>query len=282
MTQSVLITGCSSGIGLCTAELLKSHGYQVFATARKLQDVQALQQQGFESLQLDVNDSSSIQAAVAELLRRTGGTLFALINNAGYGQPGALEDLSRDLLRQQFETNVLGVQELTNCIVPVLRAQGYGRIIYLSSLLGHVALPYRGAYNASKFAVEGLANTLRLELRGLPIYVSTIVPGPIKSEFRDNALTQFVNHLENKPSVHTATYHHMLKRFTDNRQPEPFELPPEAVAQKILRALQSRRPKTHYYVTFPAHLLTFLKRLLPTRALDWVLWQISKKETSGR
>jgi short-subunit dehydrogenase len=281
MSQAVLITGCSSGIGLCTANLLKAHGYRVFATARKPDDVAALAQQGLESLPLDVNDSNSIQQAVNEVLQRSGGHLFALINNAGYAQPGALEDISRDLLRQQFETNVFGLQELTNQVLPIMRAQGYGRIIQLSSVLGHITLPYRGAYNASKFAVEGLTNTLRLELHDTPIYVSLIVPGPIKSEFRSNALLQFVHNLQNRPSAHSDAYQRLLQNFADDRQPPPFELSPTAVAQKILQALQSRRPKIHYHVTIPSHLFNILKRLLPSRALDWVLRQISKQETKG-
>jgi short-subunit dehydrogenase len=281
MSQSVLITGCSSGIGLCTAQVLKTRGFRVFATARKLPDVHALQQHGLESLQLDVNDSDSIQAAVNEVLQHTDGTLFALINNAGYAQPGALEDLNRALLRQQFETNVFGLQELTNQVLPIMRAQGYGRIIHLSSVLGHITLPYRGAYNASKFAVEGLANTLRLELHGTSIFVSLIVPGPIKSEFRDNALAQ-VAHMQNTSSAHTAAYQQMFKHFAKDRKTPPFELPPEAVAQKILQALQSRHPKTHYYVTVPSHLFNILKRVLPVRAMDWILWQIAKNEITER
>jgi len=169
-TRTILITGCSSGIGRCVARGLATRGYRVFATARRREDVEHLRAEGLAGLQLDLADSASIAAAVDEVLERTDGHLYALFNNGAYGQPGAVEDLSREVLRLQFETNLFGWHELTNRVLPVMRQQGYGRIIHNSSVLGFVALPFRGAYTASKYALEGLTDTLRLELRGSGIH----------------------------------------------------------------------------------------------------------------
>jgi NAD(P)-dependent dehydrogenase (short-subunit alcohol dehydrogenase family) len=190
--KSILITGCSSGIGLCCAHELQNRGYRVFATARKTEDAAQLKTQGLESLVLDLSSSDSINSAVDEILERTNGSLYALFNNGAYGQPGAVEDLQRHVLKEQFESNVFGTQELTNRIIPIMRRQGYGRIIYNGSVLGIISLPFRGAYNASKYALEGLADTLRLELYGSGIEVSIIEPGPITSAFRKNAIKRTV------------------------------------------------------------------------------------------
>ncbi len=189
--KSILITGCSTGIGLCVAQGLQDRGYRVFATARKKDDVKKLQSLGLESLQLDLDDSQSIQTAVKEILNRTNGTLDALFNNGAYGQAGAVEDLSRDVLRQQFETNVFGWHELTNLVLPVMLKQGHGRIIQNSSVLGFVALKFRGAYSASKYAIEGLTDTLRQELSGTNIFISLVEPGPIESQFRKNSFAMY-------------------------------------------------------------------------------------------
>ncbi|MEE8624625.1 MAG: SDR family NAD(P)-dependent oxidoreductase, partial [Acidiferrobacterales bacterium] len=189
--KSILITGCSTGIGLCLARGLRERGYRVIATTRKPADAAKLARSGLEALPLDLDSSESIEQAVDEVRRRASGTLFGLINNGAYGQPGAVEDLTRDTLRSQFETNLFGTQELTNRILPIFRAQGCGRIIQISSMLGFVCLAYRGAYNASKYALEALSDTLRLELRGTGIYVSLIEPGPIQSDFRKNAYAAF-------------------------------------------------------------------------------------------
>ncbi len=275
---SILITGCSSGIGLCAAQTLAKRGYRVFATARRPESVQALQQQGFESLLLDVNDSASIKAAVTNILSLTGGTLDALLNNAGNGHAGAIEDLSREIFRTQFETNVFGLIELTNAIIPVMRRQGHGRIIQISSVLGIVSLPFRGAYNASKAAVESLSDALRIELRGSNIYVSLIEPGPIESEFRTNALQISNGELDNEHSVHRLVYEKMRNKTQDVKNKDLFTLPPDAVVKKIIHALESRKPKIHYFVTTPTYILTTLKRLLPSRAMDWLVWQMSKLE----
>ena len=269
--KSILITGCSSGIGLCVAVGLKARGYRVFATARKETDVQQLAADGLESLRLDLADSGSIAAAVDEVLSRTDGILDALFNNGAYGQPGAVEDLSRDVLRAQFETNLFGWHELTNRVLPVMRRQGHGRIIQNSSVLGFVALRYRGAYNASKYALEGLSDTLRLELTGTDIHVSLLEPGPVTSRFRENAFRAYQENIIPDSSVHRDKYLAMETRLKTEGPVVPFTLPPEAVLKKVIHALESRHPRARYYVTFPTYLFGTLKRLLSTRSLDRLL-----------
>lgn len=278
MTQyrSILITGCSSGIGYTVAKGLHARGYQVFASARKRSDVARLQQLGLQSLQLDLDDSRSIKQAVEQVLTATGGELYALFNNGAYGQPGAVEDLPRQVLRDQFETNVFGWLELTNLVLPVMRRQGYGRIIQNSSVLGFVAMPYRGAYNASKFALEGLTDTLRLELQGSGVYVSLIEPGPIASKFRSNALQNFKARIDSEHSFHRERYAGMLERLNKKGPTAPFTLPAEAVLKPVLHALEHNRPKARYPVTVPTYLFATLKRLLPTTLLDRILRRAGK------
>ncbi|WP_027853497.1 SDR family oxidoreductase [Marinobacterium litorale] len=273
MTKTVLVTGCSSGIGRHCAMRLKACGYRVFATARRNEDLDDLKAQGLETVFLDLNSSSSIKNAVEEVLSSTGGTLDILFNNAAYGQPGAVEDLSRDVMRQQLETNVLGWLELTNLIIPAMRRQGQGRIVMNSSVLGLVALKYRGAYNCSKFALEGLSDTLRLELAGSGIHVSLIEPGPIESAFRKNAFAAFKANIDVEHSVHRATYEAVearLAREAPGKEPA-FTLPPEAVLKPLLHAIESRRPRPRYYVTWPTHFMGIARRLLPIRLLDHLL-----------
>lgn len=282
MQKSILITGCSSGIGLCAALTLQQRGYRVFATARKRADVEKLCAQGLvDSLVLDVNDSNSIQHGLTEALNKTGGTLDALFSNAGYAVPGAVEDLSRDMMRAQFETNVFGAMELTNLVIAVMRKQGYGRVIQNTSILGVVAIPYRGAYNASKFALEGFTNTLRQELSDTPIHISIIAPGPIESKFRQNALQQYQQTLDHKNSVHTERYQKMAKVFaaptTDAEK--KLTLPPNAVVDKLIHALESPHPKTRYYIGKSAVAFAWLRRLLPDCGLDWIVKQALKGES---
>ena len=276
--RTILITGCSSGIGLCVAHGLKARGWRVFASARQAADVERLQQDGFEALQLDLTDSLSIHAAMDEVLRRSGGTLDALFNNGAYGQPGAVEDLSRATLREQFETNLFGTHELTCLAIAVMRRQGHGRIVHNSSVLGLVALPFRGAYNASKFALEGLTDTLRLELHGSGIHISLVEPGPIISRFRANAMRKYRQNIDADASHFRATYQRMENRLTKEGPAAPFTLPPEAVLARVIHALEAPRPRARYYVTFPTWLFGTLKRLLPTRGLDWVLRRVSRGE----
>ncbi|MGD8933162.1 MAG: SDR family oxidoreductase [Gammaproteobacteria bacterium] len=274
--KTILITGCSSGIGYCVAHGLQQRGYRVFATARHPDSVEALGAEGFESLQLDLDDPASIKQAVDEILYRTKGELYALFNNGAFGLPGAVEDLSRDAIRAQFETNFFGWLELTNTVLPVMRNQGYGRIIQNSSILGFVAMPFRGAYNASKFAIEGLSDTLRLELNGTGIHVSLIEPGPILSRFRANALTALQKYIDVEHSVHRERYQRVLQRLNKEGPAVPFTLPPEAVLKKVIHALESSSPRARYYVTFPTYLFGYLKRLLPTSMLDKLLRQAGK------
>ena len=269
--KSVLITGCSSGIGLSVASGLQERGYRVFATVRRAADVERLNAAGLESLQLDLADPASIRAAVGDILERTGGTLDALFNNGAYGQPGAVEDLSRAVLREQFETNLFGWHELTNRVLPVMRRQGHGRIIQNSSVLGFVALRFRGAYTASKYALEGLTDTLRLELAGSGIHVSLIEPGPIASHFRENAFKAYQRNIHPDNSVFRDNYLRMEERLTKQGPVVPFTLPPEAVLNKVIHALESHRPRARYYVTFPTYLFGFLKRVLSSQLLDKAL-----------
>ena len=269
--KNIIITGCSTGIGYCVAKGLQARGYRVFATARRAESVEALNNEGLESLQLDLDDSASIRTAVSEILARTDGELYALFNNGAYGIPGAVEDLSRDTLRTQFETNVFGWQELTNLVLPVMRRQGYGRIIQNSSVLGFVAMPFRGAYNASKFAIEGLSDTLRLELTGTGIHISLIEPGPIISQFRANGVRLLEQHIDIENSIHRDKYRRVLERLKQPGPVAPFTLPPEAVLEKVIHALESRQPKARYHVTVPTYLFAFLKRFLPDRLMDKIL-----------
>ena len=272
--RSILITGCSSGIGLCCAHGLQQRGYRVFATARQAADVSRLGDEGLEALRLDVDDSDSIAAALDEVLSRTGGTLYGLFNNAAYGQAGAVEDLTRDALRAQFETNLFGLVELQNRVIPVMRAQGEGRIVQDSSVLGLVALAYRGAYVASKYALEGITDTLRLELDGTGIYPVLIEPGPIATRFRANSLAAFKRNVDYENSAHRELYGRMLERLEKEGPAVPFTLPPEAVLSKLIRALEARRPKPRYYVTFPTYLFAGLKWVLTDRLMDKVLARV--------
>jgi len=277
MTQnkkSILITGCSTGIGLCVAQALQQRGYRVFATARKEADVKKLIALGLESIQLDLDNSTSIKSAFNTIIEKTDGTLDALFNNGAYGQAGAVEDLSRDALRQQFETNVFGWQELTNLVLPVMLKQGYGRIIQNSSVLGFVALKFRGAYTASKYAIEGLSDTLRQELMGTNIYISLIEPGPIKSQFRENSFAAYKKNINKEKSRFKTEYEATEKRLGKKGAAVPFTLPPEAVLKRVIHALESKKPKPRYYVTTPTYLFGYLKRFLSSRIMDKLLNKI--------
>ena len=277
-TRSLLITGCSSGIGHAAAHAMAERGWRVFATARKAEDVARLREEGFEALTLDLDSSASIDAAVADVAQRTGGTLTALFNNGAYGQPGGVEDLSRDVLRQQLETNLLGTHELTTRVLPMMRAQGHGRIVHNSSVLGFAALPYRGAYVCSKFALEGLTDTLRQELLGSGIHISLIQPGPISSRFRENAYRAFRANIDTRHSAHAETYRKVEARLASQDGKGAFTLGPEAVVAKLIHALEHPRPKPRYAVTLPTHLFSALKRVLSTRGMDRVLLRATRDE----
>jgi len=273
--QSILITGCSSGIGLHVAQGLHREGYRVVASARRPEDVQMLADLGLHAVQLDLDDPHSIAAGLQAALRITDGRLYALFNNGAYGQPGAVEDLSWQTLEAQLRTNLLGWHELTRQVIPLMRAAGEGRIIQNSSVLGFAAMPFRGAYNCSKFALEGLSDTLRLELRGSGIHVSLVEPGPISSRFRDNAYQKFKQNIDAQNSVFRKSYAAMEKRLRKQGDATPFTLPPEAVLKRVLHALRSPRPKPRYPVTTPTYAFALLKRLLSTRQMDWILRKAS-------
>jgi len=275
MNKSILITGCSSGIGYETAHYLFRKGYDVYATARSPEDVMRLVEEGLNAHQLDVTDADSIDAALAWVLSQTGGTLYALFNNAGYGQPGALEDLPVHALREQFETNVLGLHALTRRVLPIMLAQGGGRILQHSSVLGLVSLRFRGAYNASKYAIEGLCDTLRLELGGTGVHVVTLNTGPIRSRFRDNAIRMFEKNVATEKSRFREVYkEEVYKRKEKKEQKDLFTRDPDAVVAKVLHALEAERPAPRYHITSATVLLAMFKRLLSTRRLDRLLRKI--------
>ncbi|MCG5541363.1 MULTISPECIES: SDR family NAD(P)-dependent oxidoreductase [unclassified Halorhodospira] len=280
---ALLITGCSSGIGETAAAHMARRGWRVFPSARRSEDVARLREAGWEdALVLDLADSASIEGAVEQVAERTGGCIDALFNNGAYGQPGAVEDLSRATLREQLETNLLGTHELTTRVLPYMRRQGHGRIVQNSSVLGFIALPYRGAYVCSKFALEGLTDALRQELRGSGIHVSLIQPGPIASRFRDNAHRAFQARIDPQNSAHAATYRAVEQRLAGAGASTPFTLEAGAVAAKLVHALEHPRPKARYHVTVPTHLFAALKRLLPTRWLDRVLLAATAPERRTR
>ena len=274
LRRSVLITGSSGGIGRCVAEGLRGRDYRVFATARRQEVVQELGRAGFESIQLDLANTASIAAAVDQVLQKTGGRIYGLFNNGAFGQPGAVEDLSRDVLSEKFEINLFGTHEVTRLVIPAMRGQGEGRIIQNSSVLGFIALRYRGAYVASKYALEGLSDTLRMELKGTGITVSLIEPGPILSQFRANAFAAYQRNIDRDHSPHKQVYESLEKRLRADGPVVPFTLGPEAVLKCVIHALESRRPRDRYYVTFPTWLFACLKRLLPGRVLDRILERI--------
>ncbi len=267
---NIVLTGCSTGIGLATAKYLKDRFIRVYPTARRPEDVEMLRGLGFEhAMQLDVRDPDQI-AAVIEAVRQKEGHIDAWFNNAGYGQMGAVEDVPTEALREQFETNVFGLHECTRQIVPVMRAQGYGKIIQHSSVLGLVALPFRGAYNASKYAVEGLADTMRQELAGTDIHVVLLNTGPITSKFRENAVAT-LDRLDTDGSVFADKYA-ASRGGTSKRV--PFGEGPESVARAVYEILAADRPKPRYYITKATYLLGYAKRILSTRGLDWLARKI--------
>ncbi len=272
--KTILITGCSTGIGYVCATELKQRGYRVFATARKPSDVLRLEAEGLEALHLDYAQSASVQACAAEVARRTGGKLYALFNNGAYGQPGAVEDISRAVLEEQFAANFFGWHELTRACLPLLRNNGKGRIVQCSSVLGLVAMKWRGPYNASKFAIEGLTDTMRLELRGSGIDVITINPGPIESNFVPNARAAFERNVDMTNSHYRAEFEKQRARL-DKGGTTKFKLPARAVLDKLILALERDRPAAHYYVTTPTWIVAVARRIMPQSLLDSFINRIS-------
>lgn len=270
--RTILITGCSSGIGLDAARGLRTRGWRVFASCRAEADCARLRAEGFDSPQLDYADTASITRALAEVLEATGGRLDALYNNGAFAIPGAVEDLPTEALRALFEANVFGWHDLTRQVIPVMRAQGHGRIVNCSSVLGLVPMPWRGAYVASKHALEGLTDVLRIEMADTPLRVILIEPGPVTSHIRRNSVPHFERWVNWRASPRAAQYEaSLLKRLYAPPSKDRFELPASAVTRVLVHALEARRPKPRYYVTVPTHLMGTLRRLLPTRALDWII-----------
>jgi NAD(P)-dependent dehydrogenase (short-subunit alcohol dehydrogenase family) len=270
--KSVLITGCSSGIGLDAARGLKSRGWRVFATCRQQGDCDRLIGEGLESFRLDYADEASIAAAVDTTLERTGGTLDALFNNGAYACPGAVEDLPRAALREIFEVNLFGYHDLARRVIPAMRKQGHGRIINCSSVLGLVGMQWRGAYVATKFAMEGLSDVLRIEMKGTGIAVILIEPGPIRTRIRENAIPHFEKWIDWENSPRRDQYAALRHRlYAENPGLDRFELPVSAVTAKLIHALESARPAPRYFVTVPTHLMGIARRILPTRMLDWLI-----------
>lgn len=271
MSKSILITGCSSGIGKCAAKTLSEQGWQVFATARKPEDLKMLKDElGVHSLYLDYRDEASIKNVADEVLELTNGKLYALFNNGAYGQPGAVEDLPTNALREQFETNFFGWHDLTKRLIPAMRANNEGRIIQCSSIFGFVSAHYRGAYNASKYAVEALSDAMRQELRDTNIKVAIIEPGPIRTEFVPRCLQAYEENIDTENSPHKESYKKridaMKKGGTDK-----FKLEPDIVVDKLIHALTSKNPKIRYYVTLPTYFMAYAKRFLPAKMIDNIL-----------
>jgi NAD(P)-dependent dehydrogenase (short-subunit alcohol dehydrogenase family) len=270
--RSILITGCSSGIGYDAAHALHNRGWRVFATCRSEGDCARLRDEGLESFPLDLASESSLDSAVTETLSRTGGTLDALFNNGAFACPGAVEDIPRGALREIFETNLFGTHDLTRRVIPTMRAQGHGRIVQCSSVLGLVGAKWRGAYVSTKFALEGLTDVLRIEMRDTPLHISLIEPGPIGTKIRVNSIPHFEAWINWEASPRVEQYRANLRtRLYHSSGPDPFQLTPAAVTKKLIHALESPRPRARYYVTTPTYLMGALKRLLPTRTLDWLI-----------
>jgi NAD(P)-dependent dehydrogenase (short-subunit alcohol dehydrogenase family) len=272
--KSILITGCSSGIGYACAKGLKARGYRVFATARKDEDLKRLAAEGLEAIELDYRFPESVEACAAEVSKRTDGELYALFNNGAYGQPGAVEDITRPVLEEQFAANVFGWHQLTTLCLPMMRKLGEGRIVQCSSLLGLLALKWRGPYIASKFAIEGLTDTLRLELRDTSIKVVTINPGPIESNFVKSARVAFEKNVDMSHSHYVAAIERQRQRL-DRGGNNRFKLPATAVLDKLVLALEKENPRAHYYVTTPTYVVALARRLLPQRAIDYFANRIS-------
>ncbi len=269
--KSILITGCSSGIGLDAAHTLKARGWRVFATCRQQGDCDRLQTEGLESFRLDYADEGSIATAVDTALERTGGTLDAVFNNGAYACPGAVEDLPRGALREIFEVNLFGYHDLARRVIPVMRKQGHGRIINCSSVLGLVGMTWRGAYVATKFAMEGLSDVMRIEMKGTGVDVILIEPGPISTRIRENAIPHFEKWIDWENSARRDQYAALRGRLYEKSAPDRFELPASAVTAKLIHALESRRPAPRYFVTTPTYLMNIARRVLPTRMLDWMI-----------
>jgi len=268
---NIVITGCSTGIGLETARYLKNKSVKVYPTARTRKDVEMLRKFGFEhAMQLDVRKADEITAVISKVLE-IDGKIDVWFNNAGYGQPGAIEDITTEVLKEQFETNVFGLHECTRQIIPLMRKQGSGKIIQHSSVLGLISLFGRGAYNASKYAIEGLTDTLRLELKDTDIYPVLLNTGPITSHFRETAVKKLEENIDTEHSVFNEKYQQSIK---GTGKKVPFNESAESVAKVVYEIILAEKPKPRYYITKATYLLGYIKRVLSTRLLDHILMKI--------
>ena len=269
--RSILITGASSGIGLDAAVTLRCRGWRVLAACRRPEDAARLAGMGLETLSLDLASEASVAAVADAAAERTGGRLDALFNNAAFATPGAVEDLPRAALREIFETNLFGQIDLTNRLLPAMRRVGAGRVVMNSSVLGLVAAPWRGAYVATKFALEGITDALRIELAGSGIHVVLIEPGPIDTPFRRNSIPHFERHVDWRASVHRAAYEARLLPRLYAEAPGRGQHPPSAVTARLVEALESRRPRPRYAVTGTTRGAAIMRRLFPTGLSDRIL-----------
>jgi NAD(P)-dependent dehydrogenase (short-subunit alcohol dehydrogenase family) len=273
MGKTILITGCSSGIGNDAATTLHRRGWRVFATCRKEADAARLRDEGLESFRLDYADESTLAAAVAEVGERTGGKLDALFNNGAYALPGAAEDLPRDALREIFETNLFGPFDLIKRCLPMLYAADRGRIVNCSSVLGFAAIPFRGAYSATKSAMESLTDSLRRENKRGTVKFILIEPGPIATLIRQNSIPHFEKWIDWEASRKRDFYRNRLRPrlYEPSARKDPFQLEPRAVTKKLIHAIEARRPKHRYFVTVPTYFAALVSRLLPTSLQDAIL-----------
>ncbi len=276
--RTVLITGCSSGIGATTAIHLRDRGWRVAPTARKPEDLERLRSDGFDPISLDVQSPEAVERAIETATRMFPEGIGALVNNAGFGQPGAIEDITRDELRRQFEVNVIGVHDLTRHLLPAMIGQGYGRIVNIGSILGLYALPFIGAYSASKFALEALTDALRAEMSGTGLGVSLIGPGPIRSSFRDNAASLTDGSVAGRVSRFDALYERGTRTVKEGKAYSRGTLAPLAVAKKIEHALTSRRPRGRYSVTTQALICEQALRVMPRSVMQAILAYKAQRE----
>ena len=268
---NIVITGCSTGIGLETSKYLKDKFVKVYPTARDEKDVEMLKSLGFEdAMQLDVTKYTQVTEVIAAVMQ-IDGKIDVWFNNAGFGQAGAIEDIRTEILREQFETNVFGLHECTRQVIPIMRKQGYGKIIQHSSVLGLISLFGRGAYNASKYAIEGLTDTLRLELKDTDISVSLLNTGPITSHFRKTAMKKLQENVDTQNSVHTKMY---AKNLAGKHKKVPFNEEATSVAAVVHKIILTKYPKPRYYITKATYLMGTIKRLVSTQILDKLLLKI--------
>jgi len=269
---NIVITGCSTGIGLETVKYLRHKGIKVYPTARAQKDVEMLISLGFDNaMQLDVTKPRQIEEVITHVLAKES-KIDVWFNNAGYGQAGAIEDIKTDILKEQFETNVFGLHECTRQIIPVMREQGHGKIIQHSSVLGLISLFGRGAYNASKYAIEGLTDTLRLELEGTNIHAVLLNTGPITSNFRITAMKKLQENVDIKNSVFQKEYE---KNLQGKHKKVPFNEEADAVASIVHKIIRTEKPKPRYYITKATYILGYMKRIVSTHILDKILAKLS-------